>query len=143
MVNKVVFGVFASLLFAVSSNLALGKKNLQPVKRIPKEFWGVWCDTETGVASLSVYFKQVKKIEDCKTKQAIEITTKFLKLYNDDAESMCSLSNLDSANPGSFQGTFICANRNYESTSSTMENVYELTFQPDGILRLRDMEQVE
>ena len=127
----------------MSPNAALGQKHLQPLKQIPKEFRGVWCDTETEGVNFSVYFKQVKKVEDCKKKQVIELTSKFLKLYNDDAESMCSLSNLKSANPKSFQGTFICANRNYESISSTMENVYEMTFQPDGILRVRDMEQVE
>ena len=141
--NRVIVGVFVSLLFGMCSNVAFGKKHFQPFKQIPKEFWGVWCDTETEGASLSVYFKRVKKVEDCKTKQAIEITFKFLKVYNDDAESMCSLSNPKSANPGSFQGIFICANRNYESISSAMENDYELTFQPEGILRLRDMEQVK
>jgi hypothetical protein len=138
--NKVVCGIFASALLASAPSAAFG----QTQKQLPQRFMGKWCDTGNEGDSFSIYFKPINKAEDCKTKQVLELTTDFLNLYNDDAETNCFLVNWDSVNPGKVQGQFICGTHNYKAKRNyTTQEVYELAFQRDETLRLRDMKRAD
>jgi hypothetical protein len=145
--NKVGFGIVVLALLAISPEVAFGQKGKQipqKEKQIPQQFMGMWCDTGNEGANFSISFRRINKSEDCKTKQVLELTTGFLNLYNDDVKTTCLLVNLDSVNPGKVQGKFACAARNPETKRIyTTQESYELTFERDETLRLRDMKGVD
>jgi len=138
--NNLGCGIVAFALLAISPNVAFGQKE----KQIPQQFMGMWCDTGNDGTSFSISFRPIKKSEDCTTKQVLELSTDFLNLYNDDAKTTCLLVTLDSVNSGKVEGKFVCATRNNEAKRTyTTQEVYELTFEHDKTLRLRDMERVD
>ena len=138
--NKVVFGIFASALLASAPSAAFGQKQ----KQLPQRFLGMWCDTGNEGDSFSIYFRRINKAEDCKTRQVLELTTDFLNLYNDDAKTNCFLVIWDSVNSGKVQGQFICGTRNDKAKRNyTTQEVYELAFQRDETLRLRDIKRAD
>ena len=138
--NNLGCGIVAFALLAISPNVAFGQKE----KQIPQQFMGMWCDTGNGGTGFSISFRPIKKSEDCTTKQVLELTTDFLNLYNEDAETNCFLVIWDSVTYGKVQGQFICGTRNLKAkrTYSTQE-VYELAFQRDETLRLRDIKRAD
>jgi hypothetical protein len=74
----------------------------------------------------------------------LELTTDFLNLYNEDAETNCFLVIWDSVNSGKVRGQFICGTRNHKAKRTyTTQEVYELAFQRDETLRLRDVKRAE
>jgi len=137
--SRVIALITTALLASVPS-AAFGQKQ----KQLPQRFMGMWCDIGNEGDSFSIYFKPVNKAEDCKTKQVLELAADFLNLYNEDAETNCFLVIWDSVTYGKVQGQFICGTRNLKEkrTYSTQE-VYELAFQRDETLRLRDIKRAD
>jgi len=137
---SLVIALTMTALLASAPSAAFGQKQ----KQLPQRFIGKWCDTGNEGDSFSIYFRPINKAEDCKTKQVLELTTDFLNLYNEDAETNCFLVIWDSVTSGKVQGQFICGTRDLKAkrTYSTQE-VYELAFQRDETLRLRDMKRAD